>query len=197
MAPSTSTASGAGLAQTVVRLLGGRPILLIGMMGAGKTTVGRRLASRLGLPFVDSDAEIEAAARMPIPEIFASRGEAEFRAGEARVMARLIRESSGVVATGGGAFMNPETRALARERAVTVWIKADLDTLFSRVSKRANRPLLKTADPRATLKALMEARDPTYALADITIHSHDVPHDVVAGEVIARLHDHLTGAKAP
>src|SRR5690606_22350122 len=137
MAPSTSTASGAGLAQTVVRLLGGRPILLIGMMGAGKTTVGRRLASRLGLPFVDSDAEIEAAARMPIPEIFASRGEAEFRAGEARVMARLIRESSGVVATGGGAFMNPETRALARERAVTVWIKADLDTLFSRVSKRA------------------------------------------------------------
>jgi len=197
MAPSTSTASGAGLAQTVVRLLGGRPILLIGMMGAGKTTVGRRLASRLGLPFVDSDAEIEAAARMPIPEIFASRGEAEFRAGEGRVMARLIRESSGVVATGGGAFMNPETRALARERAVTVWIKADLDTLFSRVSKRANRPLLKTADPRATLKALMEARDPTYALADITIHSHDVPHDVVAGEVIARLHDHLTGAKAP
>ena len=196
MAQTTSTAAGAGLAQQVARLLGGRPVLLVGMMGAGKTTVGRRLASRLGLPFVDSDSEIETAAGMPIPDIFATRGEDEFRAGEARVMARLIRESSGVIATGGGAFMNPETRALARERAVTVWIKADFDVLFARVSKRSNRPLLKTADPKATLRALMEARDPTYALADITISSRDVPHDTVATDLIARLHDYLTGSNA-
>lgn len=187
----------AELAPEVVRLLAGRPVLLVGMMGAGKTTVGRRLAAKLGLTFVDADIEIEAAARMTIPEIFATRGEAEFRAGEARVMARLIRENSGIVATGGGAFMNAETRALARIHAVSVWIHAEFEVLFARVSKRANRPLLRTADPRGTLRALMAERDPYYAMADLVVESRDVPHDQVALDVIAGLYRYLSeGATA-
>lgn len=175
----------------VVDRLEGRPILLIGMMGAGKTTVGRRLAAKLGLDFFDSDAEIETAANMTIPEIFENHGEDEFRAGESRVIARLLKQKNAVIATGGGAFMNAETRELVRQEAVSVWIKAEFELLFARVSKRANRPLLKTPDPRATLKALIEKRYPTYALADLTIVSRDVPHDVVANEVIAKLKSYL------
>lgn len=175
----------------LVERLDGRPILLVGMMGAGKTTVGRRLAARLGLDFIDSDAEIETAAGMSIPDIFTAHGEAEFRSGEARVIARLLREHSGVIATGGGAFINPETRALVKELAISVWIKAEFDLLFARVSKRANRPLLQTPDPRGTLKALMDARYPTYGLADITIVSHDVPHDSVVNDILKSLSDHL------
>lgn len=179
--------------QEIVARLNGRPLLLIGMMGAGKTTVGRRLAARLGVDFVDSDAEIELAAGMSIPDIFAVHGETEFRAGEARVIARLLREHRGVIATGGGAFMNGQTRVLARELAVSIWIKADFDLLFARVSKRASRPLLQTADPKGTLRDLIAKRYPTYGLADITVVSRDVPHDVVVDDLMAKLSDHLKG----
>jgi shikimate kinase len=171
----------------ILSRLAGRPIVLVGMMGSGKTTVGRRLAARLGVGFVDSDAEIETAAAMTIPEIFASRGEDEFRAGEARVIGRLLREHSGVIATGGGAFMNARTRAAIKEGGISVWLSADFDILFARVSKRANRPLLQTADPRGTLKKLIEERYPVYALSDITITSRDVPHDAVVDDIIAQL----------
>jgi shikimate kinase len=168
-------------------LLGGRPIVLVGMMGAGKTTVGRRLASRLGRRFVDSDEEIEAAAGMSIEDIFKAHGEADFRSGEVRVISRLLRDPGIVLGTGGGAFINPETRALIKAEAVSVWIKADFDLLFARVSRRSHRPLLKTANPRETLRSLIEARYPTYAEADVTIVSKDVPQDVVASEIIDAL----------
>jgi shikimate kinase len=172
--------------------LGGRPIVLVGMMGAGKTTVGRRLASRIGRHFVDSDEEVEKAAGMSIEEIFKTRGEVDFRAGEAKVIARLLKEQAVVLGTGGGAFMNPETRALVKEAAVSVWIKADFELLFARVSRRSNRPLLKTANPRETLQKLIEARYPTYAEADVTVVSRDVPQDQVASEVIDAILDYLT-----
>jgi len=161
------------------------------MMGAGKTTVGRRLANRLGRQFIDSDEEIERAAQMSIPEIFEQRGETEFRAGETRVIARLLKERDIVLATGGGAFVNEETRALVKAEAVSVWLKADLDILFERVSRRSNRPLLKTADPRATLEKLIEDRYPIYAEADITVMSRDVPQDNVAGDVVSAVHHYL------
>src|SRR5690606_12431025 len=137
-------------AQQLAERLAGRPLVLVGMMGAGKTTVGRRIANRLGRQFVDSDEEIERAAQMTIPEIFEQRGEPEFRAGEMRVISRLLKEKDIVLATGGGAFINPETRALVKQEAVSVWLKAELDVLFERVSRRSNRPLLKTADPKGT-----------------------------------------------
>jgi shikimate kinase len=172
-------------------LLGGRPIVLVGMMGAGKTTVGRRLAARLGRHFADSDEEVERAAGMSIEDIFASHGEADFRAGEVRVIARLLKEPNLVLGTGGGAFINPDTRALVKETAVSVWIKADFDLLFSRVSRRTNRPLLKTADPRATLQSLIDRRYPTYAEADVTVVSRDVPQDQVASDVVDALLAHL------
>ena len=156
-------------------LLGGRPIVLVGMMGAGKTTVGRRLATRLGRHFVDSDEEVEKAAGMSIEEIFASRGEADFRAGEQRVIARLLKDQDLVLGTGGGAFINAETRALVKASAVSVWIKADFELLFQRVQRRSNRPLLKTANPRETLKGLIDKRYPVYAEADVTVVSKDVP----------------------
>ncbi|GHA26679.1 shikimate kinase [Devosia pacifica] len=164
--------------------LNGRPLVLVGMMGAGKTTVGRRLANRLERSFYDSDEEIERAAQMSIPEMFEQRGEAEFRSGETRVISRLLNEPNIVLATGGGAFMNPETRALIKSAALSVWIKADFELLFKRVSKRSNRPLLKTADPRGTLKQLIDARYPVYAEADVTVVSRDVPHDSVASALV-------------
>jgi shikimate kinase len=171
-------------ADQLVERLAGRPVVLVGMMGAGKTTVGRRLANRLGRQFRDSDEEIERAAQMSIPEIFEQRGEPEFRAGETRVIARVLKEAGVVLATGGGAFVNPETRALMKAEAVTVWLKAEADILFERVSRRSNRPLLKTANPRATLEKLIEERYPIYAEADVTVISRDVPQDVVAGDVV-------------
>jgi len=185
-----------GRARALAARLDGRPLVLVGMMGAGKTTVGRRLASRLGRQFIDSDEEIERAAQMSIPEIFEQRGEGEFRAGEMRVIARLLKEKDIVLATGGGAFVNPDTRALVKAEAVSVWLKADLDVLFERVSRRSNRPLLKTADPKGTLEKLIADRYPLYQEADITVISRDVPQDQVAGDVIGALLDHFRKQQA-
>lgn len=178
-------------AKALAARLDGKPLVLVGMMGAGKTTVGRRLASRLGRQFIDSDEEIERAAQMSIPEIFEQRGEAEFRAGEMRVIARLLKEKDIVLATGGGAFVNADTRTLVKAEAVSVWLKADLDVLFERVSRRSNRPLLKTADPRGTLEKLIADRYPIYAEADVTVISRDVPQDNVAADVVGALLDHF------
>ncbi|WP_293217092.1 shikimate kinase [Parvibaculum sp.] len=164
-----------------------RSIVLVGLMGAGKTTVGRRLARRLDLAFVDTDAEIEQAAGETIPEIFERRGEATFRAGERRVIARLLGEGPRVLATGGGAFMDPLTRANIAARGISVWLKADLDVLMKRVGKRGDRPLLQTDDPRETMKRLMDQRYPVYAEADITIESLEGPHDAVVDEVMEKL----------
>ena len=172
-------------------LLDGRPIVLVGMMGAGKTTVGRRLANRLGRRFVDSDEEVEKAAGMSIEDIFKLHGEADFRAGEVKVIARLLKEKDLVLGTGGGAFINPETRGLVKSSAASVWIKADFDLLFQRVSRRSNRPLLKTANPRETLRNLMDVRYPIYAEADVTVVTRDVPQDQVAGDLIDALLAHL------
>src|SRR3954462_11465850 len=146
----------------IVAALGRRAVVLVGMMGAGKSTIGRRLAARLRLPFVDADAEIEAAAGMAISDIFESHGEPHFRDGEARVIARLLDSGAHVLATGGGAFMREETRNRIRDKAVSVWLKADADTIMKRVKRRADRPLLQTADPAATVGRLLEERNPTY-----------------------------------
>jgi shikimate kinase len=148
-----------------------RTLVLVGLMGAGKSSVGRRLAARLALPFIDADAEIEAAAGMTVSEIFARHGEPAFRDGERRVIARLLGDPVHVLATGGGAFMEPRTRALIRERAVSIWLRAELDELVRRVSRRSDRPLLKGADPRGVLERLMAERYPIYAQADVTVAS--------------------------
>jgi shikimate kinase len=164
-----------------------RPIVLVGLMGAGKTTVGRRLAQKLNLSFVDADAEIEAAAAMTIAEIFDMFGEAYFRDGERRVIARLIDGSPKVIATGGGAFMNERTRALILEKATAVWLEADLETLVDRVSRRATRPLLKDRDPRQVLRDLAAVRNPIYALAPIHIRSQPAPHDATVKAILKAL----------
>lgn len=189
---ATRSATGGHTREMLQQLIGDRPIVLIGMMGAGKTTVGRRLAARLGRHFVDSDEEVEKAAGMSIEDIFAAHGEADFRAGEVKVIARLLREKGIVLGTGGGAFMNADTRALIKQTAVSVWIKADFELLFQRVSRRSNRPLLKTPNPRETLQKLIDARYPTYAEADITVISRDVPQDQVASEVIDAIVAHFS-----
>ncbi len=164
-----------------------RSIVLVGLMGAGKTKIGRRLAARLSLPFFDSDEEIETAAGETIEEIFANRGEAAFRDGERRVIARLLSGPVHVLATGGGAFMDPATRRIIAARGVSVWLRANLDVLFARVSRRTNRPLLKTPDPRAVLAGLIERRYPIYAEADVTIDSGDGPPDATASRAIVAL----------
>jgi shikimate kinase len=154
-------------------------------MGSGKSSIGRRLAARINVPFVDADVEIEEAAGMSIADIFAIHGEPYFRAGEARVIARLLDHGPQVLATGGGAFMNAQTRATIRDKAVSVWLKADLDVLSKRLRRRNDRPLLKTEDPIATLTRLLAVRDPIYAEADVTVVSRDVTHDVIVDEIIA------------
>jgi len=171
--------------------LGNRSIALIGLMGAGKTTVGRRLAALLALPFCDTDVEIEAASRMTIPELFEAYGEPEFRALEARVVARLAAEGPRVIATGGGAYLHAETRAMLKRTAITVWLKADLETLMERVSRRSNRPLLQTDDPREVMRRLIDIRYPIYAEADITIGTRDVKRDIIAAEILEALDRHL------
>jgi len=172
--------------------LGQRAIVLVGMMGSGKSSVGKRLAARLGLPFIDADVEIETAAGMSIPEIFAQRGEAEFRDGERRVIGRVLSTRAPLVlATGGGAFMNAETRAKIAELGISVWLKAEAEVLMRRVRKRSNRPLLQTADPDATLRRMLAEREPVYALADLTLMSRDEPLDIVIEGAIAALDLHL------
>ena len=172
--------------------LGPRSIVLVGMMGVGKSSVGRRLAGRLSIPFVDADFEIERAAGMTIPEIFARHGEVYFRRGEARVLARLLESGPQVLATGGGAFMNPDTRALVKLKGVSVWLNADLDVLLRRTSKRrSDRPLLRTDDPAETLRTLLAEREPTYALADLTVLSREVPHEAIVADVLTALATHL------
>ena len=176
-----------------------RPVVLIGLMGAGKTSVGARLASRLGAPFQDSDAEIERAAAMTIPEIFGLFGESDFRDGERRVIRRLLDGPPQVLATGGGAFMNAETRALIRERAVSVWLKAELEVLVSRVAGRTHRPLLNRGDPRQILSRLIEERYPVYAEADVIVESrHGQTHQAMAARIVMALERHgaRTGAGA-
>ncbi|HEU0217148.1 MAG TPA: shikimate kinase [Stellaceae bacterium] len=164
-----------------------RAIVLVGLMGAGKTKIGRRLAARLNLPFFDSDEEIETAAGETIEEIFANRGEAVFRDGERRVIARLLQGPVHVLATGGGAFMDPATRRIIAARGVSVWLRAELDVLFTRVSRRSNRPLLKTPNPRGVLAELIDRRYPIYAEADVTIDSGEGPPDATASRAIAAL----------
>ena len=171
--------------------LGRRSIVLVGMMGAGKSTIGRRMAARLRLPFLDADIEIEAAAGMSIPDIFETHGEPHFRDGEARVIARLLDNGPAVIATGGGAFMREETRARIRDRAVSIWLKADADVIMKRVKRRADRPLLQTEDPAATVSRLLEAREPVYQTADLTIWSRDVPHERIVDECIDALRARL------
>lgn len=189
--PSLSARPGAPDFSWVRERLGGRSIVLVGLMGAGKTTVGRRLAARLAMPFKDADHEIEEAAGMSVPDIFAIYGEAAFRDTERRVIARMLRHGPQVLATGGGAFMNPETRARIREGGISVWLKADHATLMRRVRRRANRPLLQTVDPDETMRRLMAERHPVYAEAEWTIESNEGSHDLVVQAVIEALQQGL------
>lgn len=168
-----------------------RPIALVGLMGAGKTTIGRRLAAALHLPFVDADHEIEKAAGLSVSEIFARHGEPEFRRGERSVITRLLNEAPHVLATGGGAFMDSATRAAMKEKAVTVWLKAPVEVLLKRVEKRDNRPLLKQGDPEAVLRRLMAERHPVYAEADLTVESCNGPHAASVAAVLEALQRHL------
>ena len=164
--------------------LGNRPIVLVGLMGAGKSSIGRRLAEKLEIPFVDADHEIEVAADKTIPEIFTDHGEAYFREGERRVISRLIENGAQVLSTGGGAFINEETRHSIHAHGISVWLKADLPLLMKRVMKRADRPLLQTEDPEAIMQKLMDQRYPIYAKADVTVESKDLQHTQMVNEVI-------------
>jgi shikimate kinase len=174
-------------AETVRERLGNHPVVVVGLMGAGKSSVGRRLAEKLGIPFVDADQEIELAAGKTISEIFADHGESYFREGERKVIARLLGNGAQVLATGGGAFLNEETRAAIQVHGVSVWLKAPLQLLMKRVMKRQGRPLLKTADPEAVMLDLMEKRYPVYSLADVTVESRDVQHNHMVNDVIRAL----------
>ncbi|EPE95679.1 shikimate kinase [Rhizobium grahamii] len=176
--------------------LGSRNLILVGLMGAGKSSVGRIVAHQLGIPFVDSDAEIEKVSRMSITELFAAYGEEEFRALETRVMKRLLKNGPRVVSTGGGAFINDRTRKHIKKGGISVWLKADLDVLWERVCKRDTRPLLKTENPKQTLENLMNARYPIYELADLTVLSRDVRKELMAEEVLQAVIDARTESAA-
>jgi shikimate kinase len=184
--------NGGGDEATIVRDLGTRALVLIGMMGAGKSSIGRRIANKLNLPFVDADSEIEAAhAGMTIPEIFAKYGESYFRDGEARVIARLLEGGPSVLATGGGAFMREETRQRIRDKGISMWLRADPDVIMRRVRRRSDRPLLQTDDPAATIQRLVDERYPVYAQADMTVLSRDIPHERIVDECLQMLRAHL------
>src|SRR5262245_4911361 len=171
----------------VKRSLNGRSIVLVGLMGAGKSTVGRRLAQKLGLEFTDADAEIERAAGKAVPDIFRDHGEAYFREGERKVIARLLDSGPQVLATGGGAFMNEETRHNIAHRGISVWLRADMNLLMKRVRRRDNRPLLKAEDPVEVMRQLIAQRYPVYGQADVTVESRDVPHNSIVSDVIRAL----------
>jgi shikimate kinase len=193
--PETASPAGASASQEaeIAAALGTRSLVLVGMMGAGKSTIGRRLSARLRLPFLDADTEIEAAAGMSIPDIFETHGEPHFRDGEARVIARLLDNGPAVIATGGGAFMREETRRRIQDKAVSIWLKADADIIMKRVKRRADRPLLQTADPAGTIGRLIAEREPFYQHADLTIWSRDVPHEKIVDECVEALRARLRG----
>ncbi len=174
-------------AKALREALGSRSLVMIGLMGCGKSSIGRRLAARLHLPFVDGDDAIEEAAGKSIAEIFEDHGEDDFRKGERRVLARLLGNGPQILATGGGAFMNEQTRQNIVKAGISIWLKADLPILMQRVRKRSHRPLLNASDPEAVMRGLMEKRYPVYAQADLTIDSRDEPHEVVINEIIQRL----------
>ena len=191
----TPTSAAENMAGLLARL-GTRSVVFVGLMGAGKTAIGRKVAGMLGLPFTDSDHEIESVSRMTIPDLFERYGEAEFRSLEQRVIVRVLESGPQVLSTGGGAFMNAQTREAIAAYGLSVWLKADVDTLLDRVSKKQNRPLLKNADPRAVLERLMLERNPVYALADVTVATRDERKEVIAGEVIEAIGRHLE-SRAP
>src|SRR3977135_3536229 len=176
-AQASQEVTGVPISETaIVAALGPRSLVLVGMMGAGKSSIGRRLAVRLGIGFADAGNEIETAHRMTIPDIFSTYGEAYFRSGETRVIARLLESGPQVLATGGGALINPDTRAAIAANGVSVWLKAEFDVLMRRIKRRQDRPLLKTEDPSETLRALIAERYPVYAEAELTIQSREGPH---------------------
>lgn len=174
----------------VRQALGRRSLVLVGLMGCGKSSIGRRLATRLSLPFTDADEEIERVAQKTISEIFADHGEAFFRDREAKVIARLLGNGPQVLATGGGAFITPETRARIREAGISIWLRAELPVLMRRVGKRDCRPLLKNGDPEQVMRSLMQARYPIYAEADLTVESREIPHESIVGEIVLALSRH-------
>lgn len=178
---------GAGLRQKAIAGLAGRNLILVGLMGAGKSAIGKLVAAQLGLPYIDTDHEIESAAQMSIADIFAAYGEPEFRALETRVIERVLAEGPAIVSTGGGAFINPVNRELIARSGLSLWLKADLETLWDRVKRRQTRPLLKTENPRQTLKDLMDKRYPVYAEADVTVHSRNVRKEAVMRDVLKAL----------
>lgn len=189
--PDTTKATQENPLGSLVSNLGDKSIVLIGMMGSGKSSVGKRLAASLNLPFVDADTQIEKAANMTIAEIFETQGEAVFRSGEARVITRLLGEGPQILATGGGAWMNEFTRNQVSQNGVSVWLDARLDVLMERVGRRSNRPLLKTQNPRQVMSDLLETRNPFYAQSDIKITSRAVPHEVIVDEISDALKRHF------
>lgn len=182
-------------AERLRRALGGRSIVMVGLMGAGKSSVGKRLANKLGLTFVDADEEIERVAQKSINEIFSDHGETFFRDRESKVIARLLASGPQVLATGGGAFINPETRAKIKENGISIWLRAELPVLMRRVAKRDTRPLLRDADPESVMRKLMDDRYPIYAEADLTVDSREVPHDSIVVEIIENLKKFLALAQ--
>jgi shikimate kinase len=190
-------ASAPGTPADLLERLSSRSIVLVGMMGAGKSSIGRRLATRLNIPFVDADIEIEKQAGMSIADFFARHGEADFRRGEARIIARLLDSGPQVLATGGGAVMNADTRAAIKAKGVSIWLTADVDVLMRRINKRRHeRPMLQAADPAARLRELLIEREPVYALSDLTVQSREVPHEAIVTEIVAVLGDFLVAPSA-
>lgn len=181
------------LAKTIRECLGHKSIVLVGLMGAGKSTVGKKLATLVELPFFDADHEIEKVSTMTIPELFEAYGEAEFRDLERRVIARMLEEGPIVLATGGGAYMNEQTRGAIASEGISLWLKAELDVLMARVIRKQNRPLLKNSDPRGVMERLMAERYPVYELADLTVNSREEKKEIIAVEAMQAIADHLTG----